>query len=162
MKPVSVGIAILAALGGASFASAQDGDLAEGEKLYRSQCQLCHGSLDEKTGESPPGPVRLAANRIAGLTLSDLAPQLLPDKVAVAMPFGPNLRGIVGRTAGTAPGYSYSTALLKSLNGMEWNEAALNVWITDPQAWVPGVFMFYKQRDPEVRRKIIAYLKASS
>jgi cytochrome c2 len=35
------------------------------------------------------------------------------------------------------------------------------VWITDPQAWVPGVYMFYKQRDVEVRRKIIEYLKAA-
>jgi hypothetical protein len=25
---------------------------------------------------------------------------------------------------------------------------------------VPGVYMFYKQRDPEVRRKIIEYLKS--
>jgi cytochrome c len=162
MKPGKIGIAVLAALGGVGFASAQDSDLADGEKLYRSQCQLCHGSVVEKTGESAPGRVRLAMNRTPGSTLSDLAPQLLPDKVAVAMPFGPNLRGIVGRPAGTAPGYSYSAALMTSLKGMEWNEAALNVWITDPQAWVPGVFMFYKQRDPEVRRKIIAYLKANS
>jgi cytochrome c2 len=50
---------------------------------------------------------------------------------------------------------------MKTLKGMEWNEAALDVWISDPQAWVPGVYMFYKQRDAELRRKIIEYLKAS-
>jgi cytochrome c2 len=50
---------------------------------------------------------------------------------------------------------------MKTLKGMEWNDAALNVWITDTQSWVPGVYMFYKQRDPEVRRKIIEYLKAA-
>ena len=41
-----------------------------------------------------------------------------------------------------------------------WDDASLNVWITGPQLWVPGVYMFYKQPDPEVRRKIIEYLKA--
>ena len=49
----------------------------------------------------------------------------------------------------------------KALKGMEWNDAALDVWITNPQKWVPGVYMFYKQQDPEVRRKIIHYLKAN-
>jgi cytochrome c len=86
----------------------------------------------------------------------------VPDRVAVAMPFGPHLRGIVGRPAGTVPGYSYSPTMMKTLKGMEWNEAALDVWITNPQKWVPGVYMYYKQPDPEVRRKIILYLKANS
>ena len=50
---------------------------------------------------------------------------------------------------------------MASLQGMEWNEAALDVWMTNPQAWVPGVYMFYKQKDPEIRRKILVYLKAN-
>jgi cytochrome c2 len=47
------------------------------------------------------------------------------------------------------------------LKGMEWNDAALDVWITNPQAWVPGVYMYYKQPDVEIRRKIVLYLKAN-
>jgi len=74
---------------------------------------------------------------------------------------GPNLRGIVGRPAGSVEGYTYSNTMLKTLKGMEWTEAALNVWITNPQAWVPGVYMYYKQADPEIRRKIILYLKSN-
>jgi cytochrome c2 len=58
-------------------------------------------------------------------------------------------------------GFVYSVAFLKSLKGMEWTDASLDVWITNPQKWVPGVYMFYKQSDPEVRRKIILYLKAN-
>jgi cytochrome c len=68
---------------------------------------------------------------------------------------------VYGRLAGSVEGYQYSKTFLSALKGMEWNEAALNVWITNPQAWVPGVYMFYKQPDAEVRRKIILYLKAS-
>jgi cytochrome c len=83
------------------------------------------------------------------------------ESLTFAPPFGPHLRGIVGRPAASVEGYSYSSAILKTLKGMEWTEAALDVWITNPQAWVPGVYMFYKQRDPEIRRKIILYLKAN-
>ena len=82
-------------------------------------------------------------------------------RIAVAPPYGPNLRGIYGRPAGTIQGFVYSSALLKSLKGMEWNDASLDVWITNTQKWVPGVYMFYKQPDPEIRRKIILYLKAN-
>ena len=41
------------------------------------------------------------------------------------------------------------------------DDASLDVWITNTQKWVPGVYMFYKQPDPAVRRKIILYLKAN-
>lgn len=75
--------------------------------------------------------------------------------------FGPNLRGIVGRQAGTAPDFDYSRAFLKALTGMTWTEGALDWWIRDTQAWVPGTLMFYKLQDAEMRRKIVAYLKAN-
>ena len=87
--------------------------------------------------------------------------QIIDTRIAFAPPFGPNLRGIVGRPAGSVEGYTYSNTMLKTLKGMEWTEAALNVWITNPQAWVPGVYMYYKQADPEIRRKIILYLKSN-
>jgi cytochrome c len=84
-----------------------------------------------------------------------------PDRLAFAPPFGPHLRGVYMRPAGAVEDFKYSATFMKTLKGMEWNEAALDVWITNPQAWVPGVYMFYKQRDQEVRRKIIEYLKAA-
>ena len=82
-------------------------------------------------------------------------------RIAVAPPYGPNLRGVYGRPSGTIQGFGYSSAFLRSLKGMKWNDASLDVWITNPQKWVPGAYMFYKQPDPEVRRKIILYLKAN-
>ena len=156
-------------------------DLMEGEALYTSQCKLCHGALTVQAGSrvpvSSPASVRLAmleatqpsiidfdANRIvvpAAQSAVHAAPQPTGDRIAFAPPFGPNLRGVVGRPAGSVEGFQYSKTMLATLKGMEWTEAALNVWITNPQAWVPGVYMYYKQNDPEIRRKIILYLKAN-
>ncbi len=132
-------------------------DLAEGKELYVSQCKLCHGSIEETSGRLRSSPTRqLAMLETVG------APATVYDAhIAFAPPFGPNLRGVVGRPAGSVEGFTYSKTMLKTLKGMEWTEAALNVWITNPQAWVPGVYMYYKQADPEIRRKIILYLKSN-
>jgi cytochrome c2 len=167
-------------------ARAQDDDLATGEKLYASQCKVCHGlvappptsNLD--LGPSQSRAVHLAMQQSAGQTMRDVPPEMtsgssvlttIPTwpgedaaqavRIAVAPPYGPNLRGVYGRPAGTIQGFVYSSAFLKALKGMEWNDASLDVWITNPQKWVPGVYMFYKQPDAEIRRKIILYLKAN-
>jgi cytochrome c2 len=143
------------ALGLAGAASAQDPDVAEGEKLYVSQCKVCHGdNSGGKVGERAPAgvPWLVAA---AGAPASDAG------LLAFAPPFGPNLRGIVGRPAGAVPTFEYSKVFLKALTGMTWSEGALDWWIRDTQAWVPGTLMFYKQKDADVRRKIVAYLKAN-
>lgn len=184
MNAWTAGITLLAAAMVAGTVQAQDDDLAAGEKLYASQCKVCHGLVappasDLGPGLSQPRPVRLAMQSV-GPTLRDVPAEMTsgssvsrtisawPDvdladamRIAVAPPYGPNLHGIYGRPAGTVPGFVYSSAFLKSLKGMEWDDAALDVWITNPQKWVPGVYMFYKQPDPEVRRKIILYLKAN-
>jgi len=70
---------------------------------------------------------------------------------------GPKHRGVVGRRAGSVEDYSYSTALSNS--GLTWDEATLNLWLTNPSALVPGTKMFFKIDDPQARADIIAYLK---
>lgn len=72
---------------------------------------------------------------------------------------GPNLYGVVGRPAGGLEGFKYSPAFLAGKDGIVWDEAALDRWITDPQAMIPGAIMLYKQADPEKRRLIVEYLK---
>lgn len=69
---------------------------------------------------------------------------------------GPKHRGVVGRKAGTVPGYSYSAALKAS--GLTWDRANLDRWLTNPQALVPGAKMFFSVRDAQSRADIIAYL----
>lgn len=69
---------------------------------------------------------------------------------------GPKHRGVLGRTAGSVPGYAYSPALKAS--GIVWDAANLDRWLTNPQTLVPGARMFYSTPDAQVRADIIAYL----
>ena len=166
----------MAASAMAGGVAAQEDDIEAGAKLYVAQCKICHGSVSAPDqGQAAGIPPRWRFARLteqhggaatrtdaSSATQGDPRPHGEPsDLLAFAPPFGPHLRGVYGREAGSVEGYQYSSTFMKTLKGMEWNDAALNVWITDTQSWVPGVYMFYKQRDPEVRRKIIEYLKAA-
>ena len=77
---------------------------------------------------------------------------------------GPSLYGVVGRKAGTYPGYTnYSPSLLDS--GLVWTEANLDQWIANPNAVASGNNMsppFEGVADPAERKKIIAYLKSDT
>ena len=54
---------------------------------------------------------------------------------------GPQLNGLDGRKAGTAPDYSYSDANKNS--GMVWNEASFKEYIANPMAKIPGTKMAF-------------------
>jgi cytochrome c len=54
---------------------------------------------------------------------------------------GPELNGLDGRPAGTAPNYSYSDANKNS--GVTWNEASFKEYIKDPKAKIPGTKMIF-------------------
>ena len=69
---------------------------------------------------------------------------------------GPRHRGVVGRTAGTVPGYAYSPALKRS--GLVWTPANLDSWLTSPQRLVPGAKMFFSLSNAKDRADVIAYL----
>jgi cytochrome c len=71
---------------------------------------------------------------------------------------GPSLRGVFERAAGTVPGFRYSRALRNAKR--PWNESALDAYLADPQAAVPGNTMpFPGLPDAAQRRDLIAYLK---
>ena len=71
---------------------------------------------------------------------------------------GPVLNGVVGRKAGTYPGYAYSDANKNS--GLTWDEATLKDYLKNPRAKVPGTKMAFvglsSQTDID---NVIAYLK---
>jgi cytochrome c len=71
---------------------------------------------------------------------------------------GPSLAGLLGRQAGTAEGFRrYSPALKGS--SVVWGQAALDAWIADPQAAIPGNGMpFQGIPDPQMRADIVAFL----
>lgn len=54
---------------------------------------------------------------------------------------GPELNGLDGRPAGSAPDYPYSDANKKS--GIVWKEATFKRYVHDPQAMVPGTKMYF-------------------
>jgi cytochrome c len=72
--------------------------------------------------------------------------------------FGPNLFGVVGRKAGTVPGFRYTNAF-KTRAQWEWNEDAIGGWMMFPSTMVPGtamgVFQGIAERD---RDDLVAYL----
>jgi cytochrome c len=70
---------------------------------------------------------------------------------------GPGLAGIIGRKAGTAPGFRYSRAMKRS--GIVWDKKALNAYLETPQKVVPGNRMpFAGLKDAQDRADVIAYL----
>jgi len=79
----------------------------------------------------------------------------LPHKV------GPNLHGTFGRTAGTAEGFRYTDALVKS--GIVWTPATMDEWLKQPGALVPGNGMaFAGIANDADRASLIAWLLANS
>ena len=74
---------------------------------------------------------------------------------------GPSLHGIFGRRAGSLEDYAYSTAMKQS--GQTWDEAALDAFLADPAAAVPGNKMtFAGLRSEKDRKAVVAYLKSIS
>ena len=69
---------------------------------------------------------------------------------------GPRHAGIVGRRAGSVPGFAYSDALRAST--LVWDAALLDRWLADPEALVPGQRMGYRLADAQARADIVAYL----
>jgi cytochrome c len=70
---------------------------------------------------------------------------------------GPNLFGVVGRKAGTYPGFSYSAAMKNS--GIVWTPAKLDAYLAAPQQIVPGNTMpFAGITNAPQRADLVAYL----
>ncbi len=81
---------------------------------------------------------------------------------------GPSLHGVVGRHAGRASGYSYSSAMKDS--GITWTAEHLDGYLTSPQKYVGPVgyaphkyakMKFPGLTDATERMAVIAFLKAN-
>ncbi len=71
---------------------------------------------------------------------------------------GPVLNGVVGRKAGTYPGYEYSAANKDS--GITWTPEELQKYLAAPQKVVPGTKMIFPGlNDPEKVKDVIAFLE---
>jgi cytochrome c len=105
-----------------SATTALAADLAAGEKIFKTQCGICH-------------TVVAGQNRI-----------------------GPTLFGVVGRPAGSVPGFNF-TADHKKL-GITWDAATLDKYLANPRAMVPDTSMVYAGlKDDAERADLVAYLE---
>ncbi|HEX7988567.1 MAG TPA: c-type cytochrome [Stenotrophomonas sp.] len=71
---------------------------------------------------------------------------------------GPNLHDLLGRKAGSSPGFDYSPALRAS--DITWNAQELNAYLAAPTKRVPGTRMAIAVPDPARRQALIEYLSA--
>ncbi len=71
---------------------------------------------------------------------------------------GPTFYGLIGRRAGSVPGYPYSRALAGS--GIVWTEETLaRLFELGPENYLPGTRMpFQRMPDPEERAELVAYI----
>ena len=77
---------------------------------------------------------------------------------------GPTLKGVVGRTPGTAEGFKYSKPMIAfGEGGAVWDEETLSAYLENPKAVVPKNKMsFPGLKKPEERADVIAYLMTFS
>ena len=72
--------------------------------------------------------------------------------------FGPQLNGVFGRRAGSAPDYRYSPAMAKS--GIVWNDKTLAAYLDDPDDLIPGTRMrFWGMSNASQVADLLAYLR---
>ncbi len=70
---------------------------------------------------------------------------------------GPRHCGLIGRKAGSVPGFAYSDAMKAS--DIVWSRRTLDRFLADPTRAVPGTSMGYAGvKDPAERAALIAYL----
>lgn len=149
-----IGSLVFWAVSGVTSGRAAGQEVTAGQALYREHCSTCHGLVAPEGAER-----RLPEPAWALVRVALGAARMDGERVAIAPPYGPTLRGIFGRPAGSIEGFAYSRAFKQIMHGVVWDRHTLDRWMTDSQAWVPGSLMFYAQPDAEVRRKILTYLQ---
>ena len=73
---------------------------------------------------------------------------------------GPRLRGVYGRKAASVSSFQYSDSLKAAK--FTWDDASLDKWLTDPDAFVPDNDMAFHLDSASDRKAVIVYLKSLS
>jgi cytochrome c2 len=122
--------------------SAQEDDVKAGKELFRWECyKTCHFMNNPYAAQS-----------------EGWQNWFIRVKAAI---LGPDLRGVYNSPAGrrTQEGFRHSGPFLDAAPKIVWTEEMLDKWLEDSQKVIPGAWMSVKFPDPNIRRKIIAFLK---
>ncbi|MBU6498703.1 MAG: cytochrome c family protein [Rhodospirillales bacterium] len=103
------------------------------------------------------GAAAHAADPAAGQAIFKQQCSICHSVVAGKNMTGPSLFGVVGRKSGTEAKFHYSAA--NKADGLTWDEATLDKYLTAPQQVVPHTTMTYGGlKDATKRANLIAYL----
>lgn len=128
----------IAALAALLSAPALAGDPEAGSEAF-AQCQTCH-------------------------VIQDDAGEILAGRMSRS---GPNLYGIVGRTAGTVDDFRYQNSIVEAgEKGLVWDQESLVSYILDPQGFLRETLdnnrarsgMSHRVRSEDMARDIVAFL----
>lgn len=104
-----------------------DGHTARGEQIVHTKCKICHSISD---GDN-----------------------VILDGASI----GPNLFGVIGRTAGHADGFDHSKTLVEAGNeGLVWDEAAVVTYLAGTKDFLKS----YLGRDDDVYSRMSFRLKS--
>ncbi|MEH6758528.1 MAG: c-type cytochrome [Parasphingorhabdus sp.] len=120
-------------------------------------------ATDEKVGEvQDAAPSNASADLIAsGKTAFNTCAVCHTVEKGAGNRIGPNLNRVIGRTAGSVTGFSYSGAMKSS--GITWTKAEISSFLTNPAAKVSGTTMMIGPiADAAKREAIIAYIENAS
>ncbi|PZR00802.1 MAG: cytochrome c family protein [Cereibacter sphaeroides] len=132
-----------------------------GEHSGETQAYTIDTGAAAGAGEAEAGPsfeeVMASADPVAGEKV--FAKCKACHKVDGTNGTGPHLDGVVGREHAAVPGFAYSDAMA-SHKGQAWTPEALNEFLTNPKAAIPGTKMSFAGL-PKVqdRANLIAWLE---
>ena len=130
--------------------------------LFLTLLWLCPFTLATGAVAEPAGtrPERILGDPVAGQRKFIVCRSCHSISSAGPNVTGPNLFGVYGRKAGTAPGYAYSRALKQT--GIVWTDATLDRWIESPKVMVAGTKEHFSGlSNPNDRADIVAFLKGA-
>lgn len=122
---------------------------------YRLPASLLASLAAVATLSSASGAMAQAAP--SGETLFKQRCTVCHSNVAGQNKIGPSLAGVVGRKAGSAPGFTaYSTPIKAS--GLTWTAANLDKFLAKPAGLIPGTKMMIAVPDAAQRTALVSYL----
>lgn len=119
---------------------------------------------DTTTNETPEKPALDAVLVAAGAKVYRKCKACHAVGEGARNKIGPVLNGIVGNKPAAVEGFKYSKALMaKAEEGIVWNTASLDAFLTKPKSWAKGTKMAFVGLKKEADREaIIEYLKSHS